>query len=81
MKKIRENKKQRLECEYDDEDEEEERPVKKLKRSKKEEKQEILPIDEEQITINFNENKKGLKKYDHSKDDIDIPLAYEEKNN
>lgn len=82
MQKIKENKKQRIEYEeYDEEDEEEAKPVKKLKRFKKEEKQEILPIDEDQITINFNDNKKGLKKYDHSKDDIDIPLSYEERNN
>lgn len=81
MQKIKENKKQRIEYEDDEEDEEEVKSLKKLKRSKKEEKREILPIDEDQITINFNENKKGLKKYDHSKDDIDIPLSYEEKNN
>ena len=78
IKRINENKKQKIEYEYD-EDEEEEKPIKKLKRSKNEEKQKNVSIDEDQITINFNENKKGLKKYDHSKDNIDIPLSYEEK--
>ena len=76
IKKIKENKEQRDEYEYDEE--EQEKPIKKIKRSKNEKN---VPIDEDQITINFNDNKKGLKKYDHSKDDIDIPLSHEEKNN
>ena len=81
MKNAKESKKRRIEYEYEDDEEEEleeVKPVKKLKRSKKQEREEILPIDEEQITINFKDNKKELKKYDHSKDDI--LLAFDEKN-
>ena len=75
---IRQKIKERQEYEYEDDEEEEEeveekiKPTKKLKRSKI---QDIVPDEDEQIKINIKNNKKELKKYDHSNDDIDIPLA------
>ncbi len=79
---IKEKINERKEYEYEEDDEEEEeeqvKPIKqsskKLKRSKI---QDIVPEDDEdeQIKINIKENKKELKKYDHSKDDLDIPLS------
>lgn len=89
-KKIKESRKSLEYEEYDDEEEiiEERQKVKPVKKPKKlknkeiQQIQEILPLeDDEQIKINFNDNKKGLKKYDHSKDDILSDFKEKDNNN
>ena len=77
-KKVKEVK---AEYEYEEEDDDDVSIDKKLllknKKKKGKIKDEIAPSLDDNIKINLS-NKKELKKYDHSNDDIDIPLSYKD---
>ncbi len=76
-RELRRERRLEEEEEYEDEDEEEEIIVKpqKKERTRRTKASSIdIPLDDDQITINLNNEPKGLKKYDHSDDDL-TPLT------
>ena len=79
MEEKREQRRERRLEEEEEEDEEEEeeivvRPQRKEKVRKTKPSSIDIPLDDDQITINLNDEPKGLQKYDHSEDDL-TPLT------
>lgn len=79
MEEKRELRRERRLEEEEEEDEEEEeeivvRPQRKEKLRKTKTSSIDIPLDDDQITINLNNEPKGLQKYDHSEDDL-TPLT------
>ena len=77
MEEKRELRRERRLEEEEDEEEEEEivvRPQRKEKVRKTKASSIDIPLDDDQITINLNDEPKGLQKYDHSEDDL-TPLT------
>ncbi len=77
MEEKRELRKERRLEELEEDDEEEEiivRPPKRERTKRMKTGSIDIPLEEEQITINLDDEPKGLKKYDHSEDDL-TPLG------